>query len=152
MPKIDVTDEAIIEAAPPLVFKVLMEELKGAKNWWMPHWEAKPRGSVPFSEPGGVIDITVHRIGTPTFTAKSLEIVKDKSLKADFIEGDFLGSGEWNLAPFEGKTRISFRFNVKTNRLMYSALYPIVQRIHSGVMKQGYKSLNLFLKQEQTDH
>jgi len=147
MPKIDVTDEAIIDANPSVVFKVLMEELEGAKKWWLPHWEAKPRGSLPFSQSGGIIDITVHRIGTPRFVAKSTEIVKDKSLKAEFIEGDFLGSGEWTLEPFEGKTKIKFRFNVKTNRLMYSLMYPVVQRIHSGVMEKGYESLNRLLKQ-----
>lgn len=147
MPRIDVTDEAIIDAAPSVVFKVLMEELDGAKNWWMPHWEAKPRGSVPFSQVGGVIDIKVRRIGTPRFTAKSMEIAKDKLLKAEFIEGDFLGNGEWTLEPLDGKTRVKFRFNVKTNRLMYSVMYPIVQRIHSGVMKQGFIGLNRLLKQ-----
>jgi ribosome-associated toxin RatA of RatAB toxin-antitoxin module len=148
LPKIDVTDEAVIDAAPSVVFAVLMEELNGAKKWWLPHWEASPRGNVPFNQIGGVIDITVHRIGTPRFTAKSTEVTQDKSLKAEFIEGDFLGTGEWTLEPLGDKTQVKFRFNVKPNRLMYSMMYPVVRRIHSGVMKQGYLSLNRYLKQK----
>ena len=75
MPKVDVVDEAIIDAEPYTVFKALLDEIEGARSWWMPHWEAKPRGNVPFSQPGGIIDITVHRIGTPRFAAKSTEII-----------------------------------------------------------------------------
>ena len=107
MPRIDVVDEAIIDSNPSAVFKAMLKEFEGAKNWWMPHWEAKPRGVVPFSQIGGAIDITVHRIGTPKWFAKSIEIVPDKSLRAEFFEGDFLGNGEWTLEPVDDKQKLN---------------------------------------------
>ena len=105
MPKIDVTDESIIDAEPSDVFKALLDEFEGAKNWWMPHWEAELVGEVPFRQAGGTIDITVHRFGKPKWSAKSTEIIQDKFLKAEFFKGDFLGSGEWTLEPLERKTK-----------------------------------------------
>jgi len=150
MPKIDVTDEAIIDAEPSVVFKALLDEFEGAKNWWMPHWEAKPVGNVPFRQVGGIIDITVHRLGKPKFSAKSIEIIQDKFLKADFFKGDALGSGEWTLEPLEGKTKVRFRFNVKTNRLLFTLVSPIVNiaNIHSDVMQKGFKALNSYLSKK----
>jgi uncharacterized protein YndB with AHSA1/START domain len=148
MAKIDVIDEAIIDAKPEIVFNALLDEFEGAKNWWMPDWEAKIRGHIPFRQVGGIIDITVHRIGTPKWKARSVEIVPNKLLKADFFEGDFIGSGEWNLEQLNGKTKVSFRFNIETNRFLYSMMYPLVKRIHSGVMKNGFKSLNIYLKKK----
>ena len=149
MPRIDVIDEATINATPSLVFEALLNELGGAKKWWMHHWEAKPRGNSPLHQPGWIIDITVHRIGTPKFASKSVEIVKDKRIKGDIFEGDFIGSAEWTLEPIDGKTKVTFRFNVKTNRLLYSLMYPLVARIHSDVVQKGFESLNSLLEQEQ---
>jgi uncharacterized protein YndB with AHSA1/START domain len=145
MPRIDVTDEGTVDANPSAVFEALLNEFEGAQKWWMPHWEAKLRGNIPFRQQGGIIDITVHRIGTPRFAAKSIEIIKDKLIRAEFFEGDFIGSGEWTLEPLDGKTKVKFRFNIKTNRTLFSVLYPIVRRIHSGVMQKGFESLNRFL-------
>jgi len=149
MPKIDVVDEAIINSQPSVVFKALIGEFEGAKSWWMPHWEAKPRGEVPFSQIGGIIDITVHRIGTPRWAARSTEIVPDKLLKAEFFEGDFLGNGEWTLEPIEDKTKVKFRFNVKTNKLLFTIVSPVVNigNIHSDVMQKGFLQLDKYLRQ-----
>jgi uncharacterized protein YndB with AHSA1/START domain len=150
VPKIDVTDESIIDAEPSDVFKALLDEFEGAKNWWMPHWEAKPSGKVPFRQIGGVIYITVHRIGKPQWSAKSTEIIQNKLLKADFFEGDFLGSGEWNLEQLDGKTKVKFRFNVKTNKLLFTLVSPVVNigNIHSDVMQKGFTALNSYLSKK----
>jgi hypothetical protein len=148
MPKIDALDEAIINSQPSIVFKALIDEFEGAKSWWMPHWEAKPGGEVPFSQIGGIIDITVHRIGTPRWSAISTEIVPDRILRAEFFEGDFLGYGEWTLEPIEDKTKVKFRFNVKTNKLLFTIVSPVVNigNIHSDVMQKGFLQLDKYLR------
>ena len=79
MPRIDVVDEGIIDANPSAVYEALFDEFEGTTHWWMPHWEAKPRGGVPFRQLGGVIDITVHGGSTPRFAGRSVENVKDKT-------------------------------------------------------------------------
>jgi hypothetical protein len=149
MPKIDVTDESIIDAEPSIVFKALLDEFEGAKNWWIPHWEAKPIGDVPFRQVGGIIEITVHRIGKPRWSAKSTEIIQNKFLKAEFFKGDFLGTGEWTLEPLEEKTKVKFRFNVKTNKLLFTLVSSnFIGNIHSDVMQKGFKALNDYLNKK----
>ena len=147
MPKIDVTDEGIIDSQPSIVFNALLDEFEGAKNWWVPHWEAKMTGDVPFRQVGGTIMITVHRVGTPTWYARSVEIVPKKLIKADFFEGDFLGNCKWTLEPVGDKTKMKFRFNVRTNKLLFTLVSPFVSigKIHSDVMQKGFKSLNSYL-------
>jgi len=93
-------------------------------------------------------DITVHRIGTPRFAAKSVEIIKDKLIKVEYFEGDYRGSGEWTLEPLDGKTKVKFRWNVKIHRMLLSLFYQLVRSIHSDVMRKGFKSLNKFLEQK----
>ena len=150
MPRIDVVDKTIIDSQPAIVFNALLDEFEGAKNWWMPHWEAKMKGNVPFRQVGGTIDITVHRIGTPRWSSRSVEIVPSKLLQADFFEGDFLGNGEWSLEPIGDKTKVKFRFNVKTNKLLFTLVSPFVNigKIHSDVMQKGFKALNSYLSKK----
>jgi uncharacterized protein YndB with AHSA1/START domain len=150
MPRIDVTDESIIDAEPSVVFKALLDEFEGAKNWWMPHWEAKPRGNIPIEQVGGIIEITVHRIGKPRWSSKITEIIQNKLIKAEFFEGDFLGNGEWTLEPLDGKTKVKFRFNVKTNKLLFTLVSPFINigNIHSDVMQKGFKALNNYLSKK----
>lgn len=149
MPKIDVVDEAIIDSKPSIVFNALLNEYEGAKNWWMPHWEAKPREGLPFRQVGGIVDITVHHGGTTRTAAKSIEIVPEKYLKEEFFEGDFLGYGEWTLEPVDDK-KVKFRFNARTNRLLFTLASPFVNiaRAHSEVMQKGFKALNNYLSKK----
>jgi len=34
MPKIDVTDEAVIDAPPLVVYKAILDEFTGVTHWW----------------------------------------------------------------------------------------------------------------------
>ena len=149
MPKIDVVDEAIIEADPSVVFELMMDELSGAKKWWMPHWEAEPRGNVPLRQIGGMIDITVHRIGTSRWAARTVEIVNDRLIKLENFEGDFIGSEEFTFEPLDGKTKVKSRWIVEPNRMLLSLFYPLIPRIHSNVMRKGYAALNDYLNEKQ---
>jgi len=63
MPKIDVVDEAIIDAGCAVVAKAIMDEAMGKTHWWLPHWEAKPRGAIPPDQVGGMTDVTIRRGG-----------------------------------------------------------------------------------------
>ena len=47
MPKIDVTDEAVIDSPPMVVYKAILNEYAGGTNWWMPYLEFKLRGDLP---------------------------------------------------------------------------------------------------------
>jgi hypothetical protein len=58
MPKIDVTDEAIIDSPPLEVYKTVLDEYSGVTHWFMPILAYKLRGDMPIRE-GAVVDRTI---------------------------------------------------------------------------------------------
>jgi uncharacterized protein YndB with AHSA1/START domain len=150
MAEIDVVDEAIIDADPATVYKALINEVKGSTHWWMPYWESKPRGDITVGQVGAITDITAHSAGTTKFTVKTTEIIENKLIRVEFVEGDFLGDGEWTLVPENGKTKIRFRWKVRPNRFLTKLMSRFVNigKIHSKVMQAGFEGLNKYLKQK----
>jgi len=157
MARIDVVDEAVIDADRLRVFKALIDEANGRTHWWMPYWEAKPRDTKEFGQKGSAIDITTHRAGArpgtrgTKFSARITEAIEGKLLKVDFFDGDFLGNGEWKFEPIDGKTKVRYRWNVVPHRWAYRMLAPFVKmgKMHSDIMQEGFKGLNRYLATSQ---
>jgi uncharacterized protein YndB with AHSA1/START domain len=150
MPKINVADEGIIDADPSTVFNALMDELAGNTNWWMPYAESKFRGNTEkVNQKGAIIDLTIHGIVTSKFSERFTEITQDKLIKVEIFEGDFLGNSEWTFELTDGKTKVRYRWNVESNRLLFTILSPFVNigKIHAEVMQFGFKALNNHLSQ-----
>jgi hypothetical protein len=74
-------------------------------------------------------------------------MVEPKSIMIEYA-GDFTGTGEYTFEPADKGTKLKFRFNVKTNTLLFSLLAPFVNiaKAHSEVMQQGFKACNSYLK------
>jgi len=150
MPKIDVTDEAVIDAPPIVVYKAILNEYSGITQWWMPYLESKLRGDMPIRE-GAIVDITIN----PTSRTKSkvsekwTKLVEAKSIEEE-IAGDFAGTGEYTFEPTDGKTKVQYRFNARTNRLLFSLVSPFVNigKRHSDTMQKGFKALNSYLSKK----
>ena len=142
-------DEGIIDADCSTVFKAYTDELGGITHLWMPLWESKPRGDDIIVKKGTVADIVVHYKGTTKIAARVTEFVKDKLLNEEFFEGDLIGTGEWTFEPFDGKTKVRFRFKVKTNSLLFTlgALRIDIGKRHSEVVKELFKIWNSYLSQ-----
>jgi uncharacterized protein YndB with AHSA1/START domain len=151
MPKIDVLDEAVIDSPPVAVFKAILDEYVGVTNWWMPIFESKPRGDKPIMREGSVFDIAIRtsKLGTPRFSEEVTKIEEAKLIIVA-IAGDFVGTGEWTFEPTDGKTKVQYRFNVRTNRLLATLISPFVNigKRHSDVMQIGFKALNSYLSKK----
>jgi hypothetical protein len=161
MARIDVVDEAVVDADQSRVFKALIDEANGRTNWWIPYWQAKPRDEKGFGEKGSAIDIMTHRGGTQKsdargakFSARITEVIEGRLLKVDFFEGDFLGNGEWNFEPMNGRTKVRYRWNVVPHRWAYRFLAPFFKermgKMHSDIMQEGFKGLNRYLTARQS--
>ena len=148
MPKIDVTNETIIDSPPLDVYRAILSEFTGVTHWWMPWNENKLRGDIPANWEGAIIDITSN----PTsrlkvkFSAKVTKIVEAESIEEEYA-GDFLGTGKWTFEPTDGKTKLKFRFNVRTNRLLFSLISPFVDigKQTSDCTQKGFKGLATYL-------
>lgn len=149
MPKYDVVNEAVIDADVTTVFN----EVLNANNysmWWMPHVQAKIRGDEKVLQEESVFDIEVHRSITNTIAARITDIVVNKSIKLEYFEGDFIGPCEYTFEAINGKTRIRYRWNIRTNKFLLTLLSLVPKLIpkgHSAVMKFGFKGLNNYLAQ-----
>jgi hypothetical protein len=151
MSEIDVVDEAIIDADPATVAKAIRDESMGKTHWWLPYWEAKPRGNIPPDQVGGMIDITVRRRATVRFTAKTVEVTENL-LRVEYVEGAYRGEGTWTFEPVDGKTRLRFRWRVQpTGWLRWLLLLAPPSeksgRSHHEVMQAGFEGLNQYVKQ-----
>ena len=81
--------------------------------------------------------------------ARVTEFVKDKSLNEEFFEGDYIGTGEWTFEPLDGKTKVRFRWKVKTNGLLLTlaALFIDIGKRHSELVQELFKAWNRYLSQ-----
>jgi uncharacterized protein YndB with AHSA1/START domain len=149
MPKIDVTDEAVIDAPPMGVYKAILNEFSGVTHWWMPYNGFKLRGDMSVDREGAVFDLVVFpnsRIASSKISVRMTKIVEAKSIELDF-SGDFVGTEEYTFQPIDGKTKIQIHLNAKTNRLSLSMVSPFVNlgKGHSSNMQKGFKALNSYL-------
>ena len=152
MPKIDVTDEAIIDSSPMAVYKAVLDEFSGVTHWWMPYNGFKLRGDVPVDREGAVFDLIVFpksRIASSKISVKVVKLVEAKSIELDF-SGDFVGTEEYTFQPIDGKTKIQIHLDAKTNRLALSMVSPFVNlgKGHSSNMQKGFKALNNYLSKK----
>jgi hypothetical protein len=152
MPKIDVTDETVIDAPPMVVYKAILDEFSGVTHWWMPYNGFKLRGDVPVDHEDAVFDLIVFpksRIASSKIFVRVAKIVEAKSIELDF-SGDFVGTEEYTFEPIEGKTKVQIRLNAKTNRLSLSLVSPFVDlgKGHSANMQKGFKALNSYLSKK----
>ena len=150
MPKIDVTDEAVINAPPMDVYKAVLDMYAGVTNWWMPDCESKLRENAPTCQEGATVDLTVHTSPTKTkFSCKMTKIVEGKSIEEEF-GGDYVGTGKWTFEPTNGKTKVQFRWVANPKRLLFVCVSPFVNigKRHSEVMQKGFKALNSYLSKK----
>ena len=149
MVKYDVTDEAIINASPDVVFNAVKDEACGKTSWWMPHLSLKPREESTCGV-GDLIDVTVHGKHPIKFTTKTIEIKMNEMIKGNYVEGAFRGESVWEFKDLDGKTKLSFRWRTKPAGLLLRILAPFlpIEKNHSDVMKAGFNNLNKFLDQK----
>ena len=72
-----------------------------------------------------------------------------KSIKMD-ISGDLVGTGTWTFEPIDGKTKVKYRSNVRTNKALFSLVSTFVNfgKTHSDNMQKGFKALNNYLSKK----
>lgn len=92
----------------------------------------------------------MHRLGTPHFIARTIEVIPGRMLRLQYVEGDIRGEGTWTLEPEGNQTRLRFRWCVRPHRLLFRLLAPFVDfgRTHSEVMQVGFVRLDRYLAQQ----
>jgi hypothetical protein len=149
MPRIDVNDEGVIDASPMVVYKAVLNELSGITHWW-PMIVYKLRGDIPIDHVGAISDAAAHNRGvTLRASFKVTKIVEAESIETE-IAGDLQGTGTWTFEPINGKTKVQYRIDLRTNRLLFSVLSAFVNlgKEHSAEIQKVFKALNSHLSKK----
>ena len=147
MAKYDVTDEAIINASPDVVYNAVIDEMDGKTSWWMPHRSTKLREGDSYSKVGALLASTVHGKLPVKFTTKTVEAKNNEMIRVNYVEGAFRGEGLWKFESLEGKTKLSYRWRTSPSGLLLRIMAPFlpIEKSHSDVMKAGFNNLKKFL-------
>jgi len=150
MVKYDVTDEAIINASPKVVYKSVIDEMDGKTSWWMPHRSLELREGDSYGQVGALLDSTVRSRFTTQFTTKTVEVKANEMIRVEYVEGALRGEGLWKFPSQKGKTKISYRWQTKPAGWFLRIIGPFlpVRKSHSKVMKAGFENLNNFLSEK----
>jgi len=150
MPSYDTTDSAIIDATPDRVFRAFSDEYAGRTHWWT-EVECRPLGDIPFGQVGAICSSTVRNHGVARFKWRTAEIVDDHYIRFEYLDGDIAGYADVRFEPVGDKTRVEYRWRVKT-RGKANVLGPLlnIEKRHSEVMQSGFRKLNEWLASDST--
>jgi uncharacterized protein YndB with AHSA1/START domain len=145
MPTYETTDFAIIDGTPERVFRALSDEYAGRTHWWT-EVECRPVGDIPFGQVGAICTSTVRNRGVARFKWRTDEIIEDRYIRFEYLDGDIAGYADLRLEPLGDKTRVEYRWRVKTLGKA-SILGPLLnlKKRHSEVMRSGFAKLDAYL-------
>ena len=86
---LDVTNSALIVAAPDVVFRAIVDEFDGLTSWWSPYHSMQARRGASFAEPGAVVDNIVRAHGKfpIEFATQTVDVEENARIGLDYIEG-----------------------------------------------------------------
>lgn len=149
----DIIAEAFIDNAPDVVWKALVDELNGGRQWWVPHNTFEP-GAVPPEQVGGQTEVTVHTKGVDKggmklrFTQRTRAVVPGRRLTADYVDGVFRGVTEFTVDPIEGgrRSRIAMLFKAEPQgKLKLIARLADVGQQHQRATQQAFANLQAII-------
>lgn len=118
----------IIPIAREQVFSALISELSNLSYWSRPFLKFRglaPGNSLEIGQKGWMY---IFGLGLPKMEIEIVEIVPSRKFKVQYIDGDFLGFGIFELSDFEGGTGVVFSWNATANSKridLLSRLLPI---------------------------
>ena len=144
----DVTDEALIDASPDVVYRAVVDEHDGKTNWWTPYHSMELREGDSYGEVGALLDNTVRVRGRfpIRFTTRTVEVEQNERIRVEYVGGAFRGEALWKFEGVNGKTRLRLRWRTSPSGVL-RALAPFlpVEKSHSDTMKVGFENLSAFL-------
>ena len=148
MSNVDFSEEAIIDAAPEVVMKTILNEIAGQTHWWI-EMEQKVRGG-PLS-PGETlenktVDAVLHGMPTTRFTYKVVKLVEGKLIDTDTLEGPYVGKGVWSFESVNGGKTLA-KYTISGNTKGIWSLFPksMGNKQHTKVTQNAFKLLSGFL-------
>jgi hypothetical protein len=149
MDEVDIVDEAFIDADQATVYTALGDLIRGKAQWW-PGVKIRPRGEIGPDLVGGVFDMVVGRLPGGRSTLRIVDVRENELHRYQYIDGPELGVGTLTLTAVGGRTRASYRQQVRpTGRLLRLLVrLGIAPRVHRRYMRAYFEGLRRYVERE----
>jgi hypothetical protein len=149
MDEVDIVDEAFVDADQATVYTALGDLIRGKAQWW-PGVEIRPRGEIGPDLVGGVFDMVVSRLPGGRSTLRIVEVRENEMHRYEYIDGPELGVGTLTLTPVDGRTRASYRQQVRPQPRLLRLLVRlgIAPRVHRRYMRAYFEGLRKYVERE----
>ncbi len=147
MDELDIVDEALIDADRATVYAAVGDLARGKAQWW-PGVQIRPRGEIGPDLVGGVVDMVVRRLPGATSTLRIVEVREDEMVRNEYIDGPILGVGTLTLTPVDGKTRASYRWQIRPHARLLRLFVRLVPRMHRRFMRTYFEGLRGYVERE----
>lgn len=145
----DVIDEATVEASCERVLDAIVAEYTGQTTWMAPHVTSRIRRRPADGEVGTLSDAAVRGFAAPRFTIRLAEVDRPNCrVVVEYVDGDFLGRGEWSTRPSEGAARVRYHWQARPGGMRMRLVSRLlnVPKIHSYVMQNVLRGLASHLR------
>lgn len=139
MRRIDVVDETTLPFSPPDVWRVLTD-FPAYPSWW----PSQVNVVVGQCEPELVGSMfAIRPFGGLGFTCRVSAVVAKSTMRIQYVEGVYRGTGVWTLTPAEQGTRIQYAINLEIVSRLLALLSFVTDlgAIHSRLMQQMFGNL-----------
>jgi hypothetical protein len=91
----DVTDEAIIDAAPQVVYDGFVDEMNGKTSWWAPHHTCRLLSGESFDTIGATLESPVQTKWPVRYTTETVEVVPGEDILVEYTGGSLRSEADW---------------------------------------------------------
>jgi uncharacterized protein YndB with AHSA1/START domain len=149
MAGLDIVSEGIVDADPTAVYAAVNDFTPARAQWWLPQVEVRPRGEIDADLVGGVFELLPRRPRVPRSTLRIIEARENELVRYDYIDGPMVGKGTLTLTPVDGKTRVTYRYEVTARRRFLRLLNPVAARMYSRSMPAFFAGLSEHLRRQE---
>jgi hypothetical protein len=110
--------------------------------------EIKPRGEIGADLVGGVSDMVVRRLPGGRSTLRIVEVRENEMIRSEYIDGPTRGVGTLTLTPVDGKTRVSYRYQVRPQARLLRLFPRLHPRVHRRYMRTYFEGLRRYLERD----
>lgn len=147
MRRYDITDSLIIKAERNQIYQAVINEIEGKTTWSFPYLKFIQVDGFPCEDIGSQRWLTVRLLGRPKMLTKTECIVVGEKISVLYIEGDCIGTGNFEFNSIDAITEVTFRWSTTTNSLLFHIMAYIfpVALAHSLLVKLVLRNLSKFV-------
>lgn len=149
-----VVSQRTVAGTPGQCWQAILDEVEGRSRWWQPYVVQNIHPGQGADRLGSEIDIAANADGHPervwgtaTWVSRLTEMVPERRLTWEYVEGSFRGSITWTLAPVgDDHTHITVQWYADptgANRV-FASFYD-EPADHARIMEYGFDGLESYI-------